>query len=120
MYRFSSPGESREMGTLGPTLASARIVDEPPPDGTIGIGSYVRLRDIENGRTAEYDLVGSIEADPRDRRLSAESPVGRALLGQRAGDLVEVQAPRGRLRLRVLEVERAVAEPRSQPVAAAA
>jgi transcription elongation factor GreA len=97
----------RRIALLRPTIASARIVDEPPADGTIGIGSYVRLRDIGNGRTAEYDLVGSIEADPVQRRLSADSPVGRALFGQRTGDLVEVEAPRGRMRFRVLEAEAA-------------
>jgi transcription elongation factor GreA len=108
----------RRIATLGPRIASARIVNEPPRDGTIGIGSYVRLRDIDNGRTAEYDLVGSIEADPAERRLSADSPVGRALVGQRTGDVVEVQAPRGRMRFRVLGAETAVDQRGSPAVAA--
>jgi transcription elongation factor GreA len=92
----------RRIATLEASLASALVVDEPPHDGTIGIGTRVRLRDIENGRTAEYDVVGSIEADPVHHRLSADSPVGRALLGRRAGDVLQVEAPRGNMRFRIL------------------
>jgi transcription elongation factor GreA len=92
----------RRIATLEAWLASARVVDDPPRDGTIGIGTHVQLHDLDSGRAAEYDVVGSIEADPAQRRLSAESPVGRALLGRRSGDVLEVEAPRGRMRFRIL------------------
>ena len=94
----------RRIATLEASLASARVVDDPPRDGTIGIGTRVQLHDIDSGRATEYDVVGSIEADPVQRRLSAESPVGRALLGRRSGDVLEVEAPRGRMRFRILAV----------------
>lgn len=94
----------RRIATLETALASAMVVDDPPNDGTIGVGTRVRLRDTGAGRMMEYDLVGSIEADPGRRRVSAESPVGRALLGQRAGDVIDVQAPGGRMQFEVLEV----------------
>jgi transcription elongation factor GreA len=92
----------RRIATLEASLASALVVDEPPHDGTIGIGTRVRLRNIESGRRAEYDVVGSIEADPVQHRLSADSPVGRALLGRRAGDVLQVEAPRGTMRFRIV------------------
>jgi transcription elongation factor GreA len=94
----------RRITTLEGSLASARVVDHPPRDGTIGIGTRVRFRDIDSGRTAEYDLVGSIEGDPVQRRLSAESPVGRALLGRRSGDVLDVEAPLGARRVQILAV----------------
>ena len=94
----------RRITTLEASLPSALVVDDPPRDGTIGIGTRVRLRRIDSGRTAEYDVVGSIEPDPVERRLSADSPVGRALLGRRAGDVLEAEAPGGRMRFRILAV----------------
>jgi transcription elongation factor GreA len=92
----------RRIATLKASLAAARVVDNPPRDGTIGIGTRVRLRDDDSGRPAEYDVVGSAEADPVRGRLSAESPVGRALLGRRSGDIFEVETPLGRRRFRIL------------------
>ena len=94
----------RRITTLEASLPSALVVDDPPRDGTIGIGTRVRLRDIESRRTAEYDVVGSLEPDPVERRLSADSPVGRALLGRRAGDDIQVEAPGGQMRFRILAV----------------
>jgi transcription elongation factor GreA len=94
----------RRIATLEAALGSARVVDAPADDGTIGIGTRVRLRDVETGRTAQYDLVGSIEVEPGQRMVSSESPVGRALLGRRAGDVVEVIVPRGSRRFELLDV----------------
>jgi transcription elongation factor GreA len=84
-------------------LAEARIV-EPADDGTAGIGAYVRLR-IDDGKTTLYQLVGSAEGDPAHQRLSIDSPVGRAIAGRAAGDVVEVDAPGGARRLEILGVE---------------
>jgi transcription elongation factor GreA len=92
----------RRITTLEASLPSAWVVDEPPPDGTIGIGTWVRLRDIDSGRQAVHQVVGSLEADPTQHRLSAGSPVGRALLGRRTGDVLDVEAPRGRMRFRII------------------
>jgi transcription elongation factor GreA len=88
---------------LAMQLALARVVD-PVDDGTAGVGTCVRLRHSESGGTLEYELVGSLEADPAQRRISVDSPVGEALVGRRAGDTVEVRAPRGRIRFALLSV----------------
>jgi transcription elongation factor GreA len=112
------------IAALEAAMASARVVHEPPRDGTIGIGTSIELRDIDRGRDSEYELVGSVEADPAQRRLSVASPVGRALFGRRTGDVLEVQVPRGMMRIRILAVDpnreaRRSARPRSAELQAA-
>ena len=71
----------RRIAALRHTLALAEIIDYAA-DGTAGIGAHVRLR-MPSGQTMRYQLVGVAEADPRQRRISIESPVGRAILGRR-------------------------------------
>ena len=84
-------------------LASARIV-EPSGDGTAGIGNAVRLRDLGTREVVEYELVGGIEANVGNGRVSIEAPVGRALVGAGAGEIVDVETPRGKVRLEVIQV----------------
>lgn len=85
------------------SLADARIV-EPALDGTIGIGAFVRLG-IPDGATVEYQLVGATESDASRRRISVESPVGEALLGHAAGEVVEVDTPSGRRTFEIVSVD---------------
>jgi transcription elongation factor GreA len=84
-------------------LSTARVV-APNDDGTAGIGARVRVR-RENGRVAEYQLVGVSEADASKGRISIASPVGRALCGRVPGDTVVVQTPRGVAPLEVIAVD---------------
>jgi transcription elongation factor GreA len=93
----------RRIATLEARLAAARIA-EPNGDGSAGIGSWVRLRDHETSELVEYELVGAIEADLDEGRLSVDAPVGRALLGAAAGETVAVSCPRGELRFQVISV----------------
>jgi transcription elongation factor GreA len=93
-----------KIARLRERLAGAVVV-EPSTDGdVVGFGSAVTVADEDSGRQVVYTLVGVSEADPRQGRVSAESPVARALGGHRVGDLVDVETPRGGRRLRVLEV----------------
>jgi transcription elongation factor GreA len=108
----------RRITAMQAVLTEARIVDDPPCDGTIGIGTRVRVHNVDTGRTAEYDLVGAAEADLAEHRLSYESPVGLALLGRRAGDVIDVETPRGNQRLEVLAVGGAGTGARRRSVAA--
>jgi transcription elongation factor GreA len=93
----------RRIALLNAQLAAVRVA-EPPADGTAGVGSYVRVRDATTGETAEYELVGAVETDVGDGRVSVEAPVGRALVGGRRGDTLDVTTPRGSLRLTIVGV----------------
>ncbi len=72
----------------------------------VAVGSVVHVTDALTGDSVKYTIVGSAEAKPAERRLSNESPVGRALLGRRRGDEVSVQVPRGPARkLKIIKIE---------------
>lgn len=83
--------------------AAAQIVG-PAADGTAGIGSCVRVRHGDSDEVAEYELVGPIESDVGNGRVSVEAPVGRALVGHRRGALVAVETPQGPMQLEILSV----------------
>jgi transcription elongation factor GreA len=93
----------QRIATLEGQLASARIA-EPHDDGTAGIGNTVRLRDLRTNEVVEYELVGGIETNVGNGRVSVEAPVGQALVGAEAGQVVDVATPRGRVQLEVIEV----------------
>jgi transcription elongation factor GreA len=84
-------------------MTTARIV-KPAADGAAGIGTRVRVRHRDSGEIAEYDLVGSIEADAGNGCVSLAAPVGRALGGRRPGETVTVDTPRGPVELEILSV----------------
>jgi transcription elongation factor GreA len=103
----------RRIASLEAQLAVAEIV-APAGDGLAGIGSIVCVRD-DTGTTGEYELVGPLESDIRNGRVSIEAPVGRALVGRSAGEVVEAETPRGALAIEILQVRplgRATAESR--------
>ena len=93
----------RRIATLEGRLAAARIA-EPNGDGSAGIGSSVRVRDLETRELLEYEVVGAIEGNAGQGRVSIEAPVGRPLLGDSAGDIVTVACPCGELRFEVVSV----------------
>jgi transcription elongation factor GreA len=76
-------------------LQNAVIVDKPGHDGKVSVGSVVRLRDLESGEEVEYHIVGALEADPAEHRISNQSPLGEALMGRTAGKTVKVKTPGG-------------------------
>jgi transcription elongation factor GreA len=89
-------------------LKNARIVDaSDAPKGVVGVGTKVRLRDLDANQTVEYTIVGSAEANPADHKLSNESPVGKAIMGRKKGETVEVSAPRGSLKFKIMDVKAA-------------
>ena len=88
-------------------LENAEIIDESSLDaGVISLGSTAKVYDVEWDEELTYEIVGSNEADALNHRISDQSPIGAALMGKRAGDNVEVQAPNGTLHFKVLHVER--------------
>ena len=73
---------------------------------TVMVGVKVKVLDEEYGDECEYRVVGSTEADPRDGKISDESPVGRALMGKKIGDEVIVEAPGGEFKLKVVGISK--------------
>jgi transcription elongation factor GreA len=89
-------------------LKGARIVAKnDAPKGVVAVGTKVRLRDMDAKQTIEYHIVGSAEANPAEHKLSNESPVGKAIMGKKKGEIVEVAAPRGSLKYKIMEVKAA-------------
>ena len=85
-------------------LENAEIVEVTARAGAIGIGSKVKVLDIEFNEEAEYQIVGSQEANPRTGRISDDSPFGRGLMGHKVGETVTVEAPAGALQFKILDV----------------
>ena len=89
-------------------IENAEIVDNmdnDAPKDTVTLGSVVKVLDLEDEFEETYEIVGSQEANPRMGRISDDSPVGRALHGARAGDVVTVAAPAGNIQLKIVSVE---------------
>ena len=84
-------------------LANAQIIDDHPSADYVRLGSKVTVTD-DAGEEEVYTIVGSAEADPRRGFISNESPVGRALLGKRPGEAVDVVAPGGSFYLKVVSL----------------
>ena len=95
----------QRIAQLEERLASARVIEaEDVPSGIVAVGTRVRLRDIDANETIEYTIVGSAEANPAEKKLSNESPVGKAIIGRKKGETVEVAAPRGSLKFKIMNV----------------
>jgi transcription elongation factor GreA len=90
-------------------LRSATILDETTLEkDVVSIGSKVRVKDQKSGKSVLYQIVGSVEADPSENKVSNESPVGQALLGHKRGETVTVATPRGpNRRLKITKIEAA-------------
>jgi transcription elongation factor GreA len=98
----------QKIAQLEERLNGARVIDKKDvPKGVVAVGTRVRLRDLDAKQTVEYVIVGSAEANPREQKLSNESPVGRAIMGKKKGETVEVAAPRGSLKYKIMDVKAA-------------
>jgi transcription elongation factor GreA len=96
------------IATLEERLKNSRIIgkDDVTTD-VVSVGTIVRLRDVDARQTIEYAIVGSAEANPAEYKLSNESPVGRAIIGRKKGETVEVSAPRGSLKYKIMDIKAA-------------
>ena len=89
-------------------LAASRVIEKRDIlKDVVSVGSTVRLRDVDAKQTVEYRIVGSAEANPAQLKLSTESPVGKAIMGHKKGETVEVTTPRGSLKYKILEIKAA-------------
>ena len=97
----------RRIEELEKILKNAEVVDESEAaTDSINIGCKVKLLDIEYDEEIEYSIVGSTEANSLDGKISNESPVGKALMGARVGDIVDVEAPSGAVQFKIISIER--------------
>jgi transcription elongation factor GreA len=100
------------IATLEERLKNARVVTKreitaAQKSGEVSVGTKVKLRDMGSNKTVEYHIVGSAEADPAELKLSNESPVGKAIIGHKKGDVVEAPTPRGAKKFKIIEVKAA-------------
>ena len=72
-------------------LQSVEIIQKPHGDSKVQLGSTVKLKG--DGKTKEFQVVGTVEADPLNGKISDESPIGQALLGKKEGESVEIATP---------------------------
>ena len=83
----------------------ARVIDESEIDTeVVQVGNIVKVLDMEYNEEIEYTIVGSTEVDLAQNKISNESPIGQALLGQKKNKVVEVQAPVGVIKLKILAI----------------
>ena len=90
-------------------LTYAVVIDENTDAGEanrVGLGCTVKVRDIEFDEIDVFAIVGSQEANPMEKRISDDSPFGKAMLGKHIGDIVEVEAPVGTIKFEILDVNR--------------
>jgi transcription elongation factor GreA len=94
------------IASLEDKLRAAQVIDASNlSSDVVRVGSIVDVMDEDNGKSRSYTIVGSTEADPANSRLSNESPVGKALIGHKKGDLVKVPAPKGERKLKIVKID---------------
>jgi transcription elongation factor GreA len=99
----------QRIAQLEERLRRANVVDEKALDtDTVSVGVRVHVKDQKSGESRKYQIVGVVEADPAEQKLSNESPIGKALIGHKRGDVVTIDVPRGpKKKLKITKIEAA-------------
>lgn len=84
-------------------LRNVQEIKKPKGDSKVQLGSSVKLKD-EDGKTREIQVVGTVEADPLEGKVSDESPIGKALLGKKEGESVDIQTPVETLSYKIIDI----------------
>ncbi len=88
-------------------LGNVRIVDASALENdVVRVGLSVKIKNVDSGETEEYRIVGVTEADPFEGLISDESPIGKALLGQKVGTVVEVEIPLGMVKYKITKISK--------------
>jgi len=90
--------------TLKNILGNAVVIQENGSKETVDLGCKVTIRDVTYGDEETYTIVGSTEVDPGNGRISFKSPIGRALMGRRVKDQVDVQTPSGIIEYEIITI----------------
>ena len=85
-------------------IAIAKIITEPADTSVVSVGSTVKIREMESDDTDIYKIVGAPEADPLKNLISNESPLGRAILGHKKGEVISVTAPAGSYKIKIVSI----------------
>ncbi len=80
------------------------IIEGNNHNDSIDIGSTIEVKDLDSNKKRKYMLVSSVESDPENHKISDESPMGRALLSRKVGDVIQVKTPQSMIRLKVLKI----------------
>jgi transcription elongation factor GreA len=99
----------QRIAQLEDRVRRARVVDENHVNtDVVSVGVVVHVKDQKSGDSRKFQVVGSAEADPAESKLSNESPIGKALIGHKRGDVVIVEVPRGpKRKLKITKIETA-------------
>jgi transcription elongation factor GreA len=89
--------------TLENIVKNATVIESPASPGVVEVGDKVLIQN-QDDKIEQFTIVGSAEANPTEGKISNESPVGKALLGKKIGDEVEVATPAGKIRLLIMDV----------------
>ena len=93
--------------TIEATLKNAQIINEDEISNEyVHLASKVVIEMIATGRTVEYKIVGSNDTDPKNGAISDDSPVGKAIMDKKAGDVVEVETPSGVIGIKIIEIKK--------------
>lgn len=93
-------------------IRNARIINESEyASDEVHLGASVKVKDLKNNDSYEFSIVGSAEADPVNQRISNESPLGRALIGHKKGETVDVTTPRGVVKYKIESIKNGSAAP---------
>ncbi|NLN24736.1 MAG: transcription elongation factor GreA [Bacteroidetes bacterium] len=96
-----------KISKLEEIVANARIIDESQLDlSKVLVHSTVKIKNQSNGAEMKYKLVAQSEADLKSGKISVDSPIGKGLLGKKAGEVAEIQVPNGLLKFEILEISR--------------
>ncbi len=88
-------------------LNNVRIVDASAlANDVVRVGLSVKIKNVDSGESEEYRIVGVTEADPFEGLISDESPIGKALLGQKVGSVVEVEIPLGTVKYKITKISK--------------
>lgn len=96
-----------EITRLQQTIRTATVVgDDEITTEKVSIGTIVKVKDMDDGETYEYAIVGANEADPYEDKISNESPVGAALLGAKRNQVITIEVPMGTLKYKIMSIRR--------------
>ena len=94
-----------KIAQLEAKLDAAEIVEmDERPKGVVSLGSTVKYQDLESDQIREYTIVSELEANIREKKISSTTPVGNGLLGCKKGEVVEITAPAGVMKYKILEI----------------